>query len=366
MGNTPNFAIPYPEPTDYVSDGAAQMENLAERADLGMYALGMGRNRLINGDMRIAQRGATFVAGANNDNTYNLDRWCLLSDGNDIVDVYQTNVAPPAGIFSMGLDVETANKKFGILQVIEQRNITGIYNQDCTLSFYARTSGSSIGNLKAVVLSWTGTADSVTRDVVSSWNADGVTPTWATNWTAENTPTNLAPSNDWTRYTITMKVDTASLNNVAVFIWSDDMTTTVGDFLYITDVQFEVGALATPFERRQMQQELALCQRYYWKWTSSSAYAGLQSTISSTTTSVEGALHHALMRVAPSLDAYSTLSTNDAVAANTAITAVDIAYKGNPSSLMRYTVASGLTTYRAYNILSNNSSSAYLALTAEL
>lgn len=265
MGNTPNFAIPYPEPTDFVSDGAQQMENLAERADLGMFALGSGRNRLINGDMRIAQRGSSFVAGANNDNTYNLDRWCLLSDGNDVVDVTQANVAPPGGLFSIGLDVETANKKFGILQVIEQRNIVGMFGQDCTLSFYARTSGSSIGNLKAVVLSWTGTADSVTRDVVSAWNADGVTPTFAANWTAENTPTNLAPSNSWTRYVITMNVDTASINNIAVFIWSDDMTTTVGDFLYITDVQVEVGALATPFERRQMQQELSLCQRYYYQ-----------------------------------------------------------------------------------------------------
>lgn len=263
MGTTPNFAIPYPEPTDYVADGATQMENLAERTDLALYALGMGRNRLINGDMRVAQRGTSFVAGANNDDTYNLDRWTLLSDGNDIVDITQANVAPSGGLFSMGLDVETANKKFGILQIIEQRNIVGMFNQPVTLSFSARTTGTSIGNLKAVILSWTGTADTVTSDVVSAWGADGVTPTWAASWTAENTPQNLAPSNTWTRYSITATLDTASTNNVAVFIWCDDMTTTVGDFLYVTDVQLEVGSLATPYERKPMNAVLDECSRYY-------------------------------------------------------------------------------------------------------
>jgi hypothetical protein len=263
MGTTPNFAIPYPEPTDFVADGATQMENLAERSDLALFALGMGRNRLINGDMRVSQRGTSFVAGANNDDTYNLDRWTLLSDGNDIVDVTQANVAPTAGLFSIGLDVETVNKKFGILQIIEQRNIVGMFNQPVTLSFSARTSGSSIGNLKAVILAWNGTADTVTSDVVSAWGGDGVTPTWATNWTAENTPQNLAPSNTWTRYSITATLDTASTNNVAVFIWCDDMTTTLGDFLYITDVQLEVGSLATPFERKTMSTVLGECERYF-------------------------------------------------------------------------------------------------------
>jgi hypothetical protein len=262
MGTTPNFAIPYPEPTDFVADGATQMENLAERSDDALYALGMGRNRLINGDFRVAQRGTSFVSGANNDNTYNLDRWVVLSDGNDIVDITQANTAPTAGLFSIGLDVETANKKFGILQVIETRNIVGMFNQPVTLSFTAKTTGTSIGNMKAVILSWTGTSDTVTRDVVSAWGADGVTPTFAASWTAENTPQNLAPSNDWTRYAITTTLDTASTNNVAVFIWCDDMTTTLGDFLYITDVQLEVGVLATPFERKLFSTVLQECQRY--------------------------------------------------------------------------------------------------------
>jgi len=311
MGTTTNFAIPYPEPTDFVADGATQMENIAERTDLALYALGAGRNRLINGDMMVAQRGTSFVAGANNDDTYNLDRWTLLSDGNDIVDVTQANVAPSGGLFSIGLDVETVNKKFGIIQIIEQRNIVGMFNQQCTLSFSARTSGSSIGNLKAVILAWNSTADTVTSDVVSSWNADGVTPTFATNWTAENTPQNLAPSNTWTRYSITATLDTASTNNVAVFIWCDDMTTTLGDFLYVTDVQLEVGSLATPFERKTMSTTIAECQRYFCK-SYSITTAPAASTTDGQVSGVVGGqfatLHYSPMRFPVEMRARPTMT----------------------------------------------------------
>jgi hypothetical protein len=52
-----------------------------------------------------------------------------------------------------------------------------------------------------------------------------------------------------------------------VFIWCDDMTTSLGDFLYVTDVQLEVGSLATPFERKLMNQTFNDCLRYYWRMT---------------------------------------------------------------------------------------------------
>lgn len=369
MGTTPNFAIPYPEPTDFVADGATQMENLAERADDALYALGMGRNRLINGDFRIAQRGTSFVAGANNDNTYNLDRWCLLSDGNDIVDVTQANVAPSGGLFSIGLDVETTNKKFGIVQVVEQRNIVGMFNQQVTLSFSARTTGSSLGNLKAVVLSWTGTADSVTRDVVSAWNADGVTPTWATNWTAENTPQNLAPSNTWTRYSITTTLDTANVNNVAVFIWSDDMTTTLGDFLYITDVQLEVGALATPFERRQIQQELALCQRYYWRYTATDTWRDFALGYATDGTNAQFPVYMPVtMRIVPTVLEWNSLRVSDLVGTGGTVTGMSIQSVFSSTQICHITVTNGISVaqFRPYFLQTNNVNGAFLGIGAEI
>lgn len=238
---------------------------------LGSSALlpaGLGfRNMVINGDMRIAQRGTSFTStgSANNDNTYNLDRWVLLSDGNNTVNVSQSTEVPTGGLNSLAMTVVTANRKFGVAQIIEQQNIVGVQNQTVWLSFKARTSGSSLSNIKAVVLAWTGTADSVTRDVVSAWNADGVTPTWATNWVAENTPSNLGVTNSWGEYRLSALCDASNIRNLAVFIWNDDTSTTANDILYVDDVQLEINNSPTPFERRPTAVELAICKRYYEK-----------------------------------------------------------------------------------------------------
>jgi hypothetical protein len=39
--------------------------------------------------------------------------------------------------------------------------------------------------------------------------------------------------------------------------------------IYFTGFQLEVGDTATPFEHRSYGEELAACQRYFYKWTSS-------------------------------------------------------------------------------------------------
>ncbi len=229
-----------------------------------------GDNLLINGGMMVAQRGTSFDATttpANSDDTYLLDRWILLSDGNDIVDVSQSTDAPTGSLNSIALDVETANKKFGILQIIEQKNAVGVIGDVVSLSFWAKADA-SISNVKAVVLSWDSTADTVTSDVVSAWGADGVTPTWATNWTAENTPANLSVGTSWAEHTIeNISVNTASTTNIAVFIWCDDLTTTITEVLYITHAKLELGATSTTFV--EQQNVLALCQRFYFVRTPS-------------------------------------------------------------------------------------------------
>jgi hypothetical protein len=236
------------------------------RRDEGAGPLAGFRNHIINGAMMVAQRGTSFVSGANNDDTYNLDRWTLLSDGNDIVDVTQATDAPTGGLNSIGLDVETVNKKFGIIQFIEQKNCIGLIGNTVTLSFKARVSSlTKLDNVKCAIIAWDGTADAVTSDVVSAWGVEGTNPTLVANWTYENTPANLSVTTSWATYSVSAAVDTASTKNIAVFIWSDVTDTTLGDFLYITDVQLEQGSVATPFERRPYGAELVLCQRYRQK-----------------------------------------------------------------------------------------------------
>ena len=223
------------------------------------------RNRIINGEFGIAQRGTSFVSGANDDDSYNLDRWYVLSDGNDAVDITQeTSTVPTNQLTAIALDVETANKKFGIAQIIEQKNCVGLIGGNVTLSFKAKVSSTTkLDNVKAAVVAWSGTADTVTSDIISAWGAEGTNPTLIANATFENTPANLSVTTSYATYTLTANIDTASTKNLIVFIWSDVTDTTAGDFLYITDVQLEAGSTATEFERRPIGTELALCQRYF-------------------------------------------------------------------------------------------------------
>ena len=236
---------------------------------IGGAGLGMGmgfRNRIINGGMGIAQRGTSFTSGANNDDAYVLDRFYILSDGNDAIDVTQTTTVPTGAKYSIGLDVETANKKFGIAQIIENANCFDAIGGNVTLSFQAKVSSTTkLDNVKCAIVAWSGTADAVTSDIISAWGAEGTNPTLIANATYENTPANLNVTTSFATYSVTANVDTASTANIIVFIWSDVTDTTAGDFLYITNVQLEKGSTATSFDYRPYGTELALCQRYFSK-----------------------------------------------------------------------------------------------------
>jgi hypothetical protein len=237
-----------------------------------------------------------------------LDRWYILSDGNDVIDVTQATDVPTGGLNSIGLDVETVNKKFGVAQIIEQNNCIGLIGQTVTLSFMAKVSSTTkLDNVKAGVVAWSGTADTVTSDIISAWGAEGTNPTLIANATFENTPANLGVTTSWARYSITAAVDTASTKNIVVFIWSDVTDTTLGDFLYITDVQLEYGSVATRFTSHAgtTTGELAACQRYYYLHVSGTANAIGSAANFSTTTAI-GVIHYPVtMRTDPTLSATS-------------------------------------------------------------
>ena len=223
------------------------------------------KNRIINGGMNIAQRGTSFTStsSANNDDTYVLDRFYILSDGNDVVDVTQTTTVPTGAKYSIGLDVETVDKKFGIAQIIENANCYDAIGGNVTISFQAKVSATAnLDNIKCAIVAWSGTADTVTSDIISAWGAEGTNPTLIANATYENTPANLGVTTSFATYSVTANVDTASTSNIILFIWSDVTTTALGEFLYITNVQLEKGSTATSFDYRPYGTELALCQRY--------------------------------------------------------------------------------------------------------
>tara|TARA_Y100001973_G_C5197312_1_gene335155 strand:- start:1243 stop:2313 length:1071 start_codon:yes stop_codon:yes gene_type:complete len=243
----------------------------ARPTDVPVGNLNNNKNLLINGAMMVNQRGggAAITSAStynNNDDSYTLDRWNLVSDGNDIVDVTRSTTAPDGGSpNTIALDVETDDKKFGIVQFLESADSHAAIGQTVSLQFKAKVSNARLTDVRAAVISWDGTADSVTSDVVNAWENASTVPTLATNWTYENTAASLALTTSFATYTIEgIAVDTSSTNNIAVFIWSQTETNNVGDILYITDVQLEVADVAGTYDRKSFAEEWSDCQRYFF------------------------------------------------------------------------------------------------------
>jgi hypothetical protein len=231
---------------------------------------GLYHNAVINPQFQVAQRGAgPFTSAstpANSDDTYLLDQWVLLSDGNDIVDVSQeTTIVPPGAPTSLKLEVETANKKFGKIFFLENKDALKFAGKTVSLQFKARTTtGKAIRNIRAAVLSWSSTADTITSDVVNAWGAEGTNPTLVANWTAENVAVNLVLVADtWTTHKMeNIAIDTASMANLAVFIWVDDADCAVDDLLYLGDVQLNEGPVCLPFTPVTFYMDLRSCKRF--------------------------------------------------------------------------------------------------------
>lgn len=230
------------------------------------------RNLAINGQGIVAQLGTTFNSGttpANNDDTYLLDQMILLSDGNDIVDVSQDKTEKPTGSYSsIKFDIETANKQFAYFQPIEAIESNLVIGGKASLSFKALkgSSNATLETLRAAIISWDGTADSITSDVIGTWAGGGTNPALATNWTYESTPSDLTLTSSWQEFKINnVDIDTSSAKNVGILIWCDDTDATVGDLAYIGDIKLEAGSICTPFIARPYQYEVILCELFYEK-----------------------------------------------------------------------------------------------------
>jgi len=285
---------------------------------------GVGGNILINGAMQVAQQGTIFdstTTPANNDDTYLLDRTILLSDGNDISDITQDTDAPTGFRYSWKFDIETASKKMGLCKIIEAKNAQEIIGGVASLSFYIKGDG-NLANVRAAVLAWDSTADSVTSDVVSAWNSSGSNPTWATNWTAENTPENIALTSGWVRQTIeNISIDTSNAENVAIIIWLDDTDAQVGERFQVTGIQLEAGAVVTNFEHMDFGTELLQCRRY-WRQTyalgvsagtvtnSGALYEHAGSTAGGVASYAQSIRFNPPMRIAPTITPYSPSTLN--------------------------------------------------------
>lgn len=225
-------------------------------------------NMVVNGQGLLASNGTSYDSTtfpANDDDTILLDNMRLLSDGDDIVDVSQDTSTVPTGAYSsIKFDQETANKQWAYVQHFNTNDSAAIIGGTASLSFSARKGGSNatLETLRAAIISWDGTADAQTTDVVATWNGAGTDPSLATNWTYENTPSDLTLTTSFQDFKVqNVSIDTASTSNVALFIWLDDTDATVADTAFITNIKLENNTVATQFNPRPELEERVFANR---------------------------------------------------------------------------------------------------------
>ena len=233
------------------------------------------RNKIINGKMDVAQRGTSFPAIASG--AYSLDRWVIGANTTAaILTASQAADGPSGEAFqnSLRLAVTTADAtiaatdNFTLNQRIEGYNVRDLIGKTFTLSFWVRSSKTGVHCVSFIN---SGVDRSYVAEYVinaaSTWEYKSITVsggfpaagTWDwTNGIGLNVRWSLASGSNSQNTAGTWQTGnfSATANQVNVL-------DTVGNIFAITGVQLEVGAVATPFEHRQIGTELSMCQRYY-------------------------------------------------------------------------------------------------------
>ena len=285
------------------------------------------RNRVINGDMRIDQRNAgASVTPANN--TYTLDRWKNYQTTASKYSVQQNagSVTPPSGftnylgITSLSAYSVLSSDYYTLQQPIEGFNIADLAwgtasAKAIIVSFWVRSS--LTGTFGGSLFNAAGARSypfSYTITVANTWELKTITILGDTSgtWTAGNTAgiqvcfglgagsTYTATAGAWAAGLFTQPTSSTSVVG------------TSGATFYITGVQLEPGPVATPFERRSYGQELALCQRYYMKYTSHRQVGYALAANDST----QYLVYPVIMRAAPTLVSLGGGTSSNASALN--------------------------------------------------
>jgi hypothetical protein len=155
---------------------------------------------------------------------------------------------------------DATNRRYGIAQILSKNQALDLRGEEVTFSFYARTDGTEITTIRAGIVEWTGSSDSVTSDIVSAWAA---TPTLIANAAFANTPGDVTISSSWTQVDVTVTLGT-SFNNLVLFIWTS-AEEAQNDDLYIGNVELVAGTARAPWNRisKPFYEDLEECQRFF-------------------------------------------------------------------------------------------------------
>ena len=282
------------------------------------------RNIIINGAMRIAQRGTAAVTVTGTASYRCVDRWKTDIDGSgggDFSHAQSTDVPTGQGFrhsskittVTQASQPTSVDNHHQIYQLVEKNNV---YHLDwgtsaaktCTLSFWVKGSITgtyglwfSIYTSIATKYYWT----NYTINSANTWEKKVITITGPTSGGAIDVSTGTGLRVEWLLGSGS-DTETGTLNEWTTSNTIRSASGTVylpenaGATWYITGVQFEVGSVATPFEHRSFNDDYLRCCRYYFgganTYVSGSNYYG---SVYSSGNSMVSVPHPVPMRATP-------------------------------------------------------------------
>lgn len=343
------------------------------------------RNMVINGAMQVAQRG-TSATGVTSSSYNTCDR---IRQGVGSIGTYtisQETDAPNGfsnsyKVLTTTADASPATGDFLFLEYkIEGQDLQHLkYGTSdastTTLSFWVKSSQTGTGNVaiqhndnttKRYIRNYTiNTAD--------TWEYKTITIAGRTDGAIDNDNNSSIQIQMWLgsgdTFTGTDKTsdgwhtaDNSARNEGGTL----DINAAVNRYWQITGLQWEVGNSASPFEHRSYGEELALCRRYYYRFTATSTYPAFGLASAYQSSAVRTIFNYPVkMRVKPTytLDG-SWRAFDDGSHSVTSSTISTNESNDEAASLTFY--CSGVTVGNCYIVSVNNDTDAYLELNAEL
>jgi hypothetical protein len=357
MALSPNYGWSEPDNSSLVKNGAADIRTLGDAIDTSVWNVGFGqagKNKIINGNFGVWQRGTSFTNPAIGD--YIADRFIVQVSGSGATRTYSQQTFTPGTAPVAGYEgtfflryARTVAGTGATVDSITQRieDVRTFAGQTATLSFWAKVdSGTPTLTLQARQNFGSGGSAIVTTDV------------------------NVTLSTSWTRYTATFAIGSVSGKTIGTNSYLDMQFRTALNTVQTLDlwgVQMEYGSKATPFQTATgtIQGELSACQRYYWRQTGTGYMAYGNAFATSTTAGQAYVQNPVMMRATPTSLDFSGLCfllPGTAAYAFTATTFQDASAFG---STLNFTGATGLTANRPY-FLTNNNTTGFIGVSAEL
>ena len=302
-----------------------------------------GKNAIINGGMDIFQRNSF-----NTLNAYSLDRWYINASTTTTVTQSTAKTTPNSQY--MMLMTATGTQQIFAQQAIETRNAIYYAGKTVTISAYA--AGLTTTTNLQMDLSYSTSSDNA---ITGSW----------TGITAASGNPNLTLSSTVTRWSATYNVPSDAKTLRVLFV-NNAANITVGQGIYLGDVQLEIGNVATPFSRAggTIQGELAACQRYYFRTQTGTGYPYMGVTVAgSSTTTYANIIHKVTMRSTPTSVDFSAIRWQ-AINNSGNISSASIS-DATPENTLLVCGTTGATTAQM-NYVIGQTTSGYIGISAEL